>query len=344
MLRQIFLMALLLLMIGCIDPINLKNDEQKSHLVVESTFTNDPEHNYVRLTYSLPYTEKYRKYEKEAGVSVHSDKGEVYAFAYDAATNNYYPIAGAAAFGTPGHKYILRIQVGENVYQSGWITMKQPVPIDTVHFEIDEQLFAFKGDRQKEQYTGYRVLVDYQDPAEEQNFLRWSFFTEFEVATQPWDYVDERGVARPKNCCAKCLLTEKLDRFKVIDDRLTNGKYIINQEVLFMPFHRYLGVKNKLKVFQYSVTEEVYEFYRIMEQQKEATGTVFDPPPARVTGNVSNINNKDEQVIGFFDVASVVTKQVTILRNDIDHRFLPYKYPDDCRVLPNATSRIPEDW
>ena len=344
MLKQTLLVVLILLLTGCIDPIDIKNSQQGSHLVVEAAFTNDPEHNYVRLTYSQPYAEPYMKYEKNAIVAVHSNNGEVYSFAYDAATNTYYPTAGAAAFGIPGQDYMLKVSLGPRVYQSEWVTMKKPVPIDTVHFEIDEQQFAFKGDRAKKLYDGYRVLVDYKDPAGEKNFLRWSFLTTYEVATQPWDYVDFEGNPRPKDCCAKCLLTEKLDRFKVIDDRLSNGKHVINQEVLFMPFYRYLGVKNKLKVFQYSVTEEAYEFYRLMEQQKEATGTVFDPPPARIVGNMRNVNSEVEQVIGFFDVASVVTKQVTILRDDINHNFLPYKFPDDCRVLPNATSKIPADW
>ncbi|AKD02537.1 DUF4249 domain-containing protein [Pontibacter korlensis] len=345
MLRVIFPLVLLLLAVGCIDPIDFDHKDQQRHLVIEGSFTNDPEHNYVRLSHAKPYSDQYSEYEKKASVAVYSSDGnEKYEFEYDSATTRYYPIDGAAAYGKPGKTYMLHIDIGDSVYQSPWITMPNPIPVEKVHFEMDEQLYAFKGDREKTRFPGYKVLVDYQDPAGEKNFLRWSFVVNYEVFTQPWYYIDAYGNPKPKDCCAKCLLTEKLDRFKVVDDRLTDGNKVINQEVLFMPFYRYFGVKHGLKVYQYAVTEEAYNFYRIMEQQKEATGTVFDPPPARVVGNMYNVRYKSEQVIGFFDVSAVTTNEITVLRDEINHDFLPYQFPDDCRELPGSTAEFPADW
>lgn len=345
MLRVTLLFALLLLMSGCIDPINIKDKDQQRHLVIEGSFTNDPEHNYVRLSYAKPYNNTYMEYDTAAFVYVSSMDGTTrYEFAYDTATSRYYPIDGSAAYGEPGKAYMLHVSIGDSVYQSPWITMPRPISVDKLHLEMDEQLYAFKGDRGKTRFPGYKVLVDYQDPAGEKNFLRWSFLVNYEVFTQPWYYINEFGVPQPKDCCAKCLIKEKLDKFKVVDDRLTDGNRVINQEVLFIPFYRYFGVKHKLKVYQYTVTEEAYEFYRIMEQQKEATGTVFDPPPARVVGNMYNPHNEHEQVIGFFDVSAVTAKEITVLRDEINHGFLPYQFPDDCLELPGSTTVFPADW
>ncbi|GAB3823143.1 hypothetical protein GCM10028895_29570 [Pontibacter rugosus] len=141
-----------------------------------------------------------------------------------------------------------------------------------------------------------------------------------------------------------CYSAEKFEQLKVTDDRLTNGRKVINQNVLFIPFNRYLGVKNKLKIYQYSITSEAYDFFRILEQQKESTGTVFDPPPAEVKGNVFNVSDNEEKVIGFFDVAGVSTKEVVILKEDIEYRMRPFIFPDDCRVIRGVTTNPPPGW
>lgn len=103
-------------------------------------------------------------------------------------------------------------------------------------------------------------------------------------------------------------------------------------------------MKHKLKVYQHSLTEEAYNFFRIMEQQKETTGTVLDPPPAEVKGNMFNVDDENEQVIGFFDASAVSVKEVTILRENIDYADISFQWPDDCRVLPGATTEIPDGW
>ncbi|WP_245869443.1 DUF4249 domain-containing protein [Pontibacter ramchanderi] len=343
MLRRLLPFVLLLLM-GCIDQVDTDLSTQRKHLVVEGYFTNEASLNYVRLSYSQPHSSPYNEFEEKAVVTVTSEEGEWHMFLYDR-QGYYFPAPGSQAIGTPGRIYTLNITVGDQLYQSKPVVMREPIAIDDVQFEVAEQTFAFPGEREKQLLPGYNVLVDYTDPAEEKNFLRWSFHTQYEVNTQPWDYIHPfTGLPAPKECCVQCFLDERLEQLKVIDDRLSNGKKVLRQNVLFMPFEKYLGVKNKLTVYQHSISEEAYNFFRILEQQKLATGTVFDPPPAEVKGNITSVNNENEQVIGFFDVSGVSARQVVILRNDIDYPVAPFRYPDDCRVMKNATMAIPEGW
>lgn len=227
-------MALLLLLAGCIDPVDFEDLEQKEHLVVEASFTNVPGLNYVRLSYSQPYANPYNVFVLNADVSVTSSEGEHYQFVNDGMSGTYYP-AVPEAYGIAGHTYTLHINVDGKAYQSRPIALKEPVPIEAVHFEVDEQVFSFKGYLEREVLPGYSVLVDYTDPANEKNFLRWTFSSEYEVSTQPWEFVDFNGNPAPKDCCARCFLKEKLDKFKVVNDRLVNGRKVINQEVLFLP-------------------------------------------------------------------------------------------------------------
>ena len=343
MVRRILFVALVLLM-GCIDPVDIDLSSQKQHLVVEGYFTNVGKLNYVRLSYSQPHSVPYNKFEEEAFVSVSSIEGETYFFRYDKA-GYYYPEFGEMSYGVAGHTYTLNIAIGNKLYQSAPVKMNEPLPIESIHFEVDEQTYAFEGVREKQLYPGYNILIDYNDPAEEKNFLRWSFSTQYEVNTQPWNYIDPwSGQPAPKDCCIQCFLHEKLELLKVANDRLTNGKNVKNQAVLFLPFEKYLGVKNKLTVYQHSISKEAYEFFRILELQKNSTGTVFDSPPAEVKGNIKNSADAKEQVLGFFDVSGVGVREVTILRSEIEYPAPPYLYPDDCQALKGATMQVPAGW
>jgi hypothetical protein len=343
MLRRLFTIALLFLA-ACIDPLEADLSTQQEHLVVEGIFTNEAKLNYVRLSYSQPHTSPYNKFEEKAIVTVEGSAGESFRFIYDKA-GYYFAEQGEEARGTIGNSYTLYIGVGDKSYMSKPVKLLAPIPIDSIHFEVDTKTFAFKGDKEAKLYLGYNVLINYDDPAMEKNFLRWSFATTYEVWTQPWDYIDSMtGLPAPKDCCTQCFLEEKLEQFKVIDDRLTNGKQVLNQNVLFIPFEKYLGVKNKLTVYQHTITNEAYNFFRILEQQKGTTGTVFDPPPAEVKGNMFNADDGEEQVIGFFDVSGVSVRQITINKQDIPVSFPPFSFPDDCQKLPGATKDIPAGW
>lgn len=339
-----FLFLILLLFTGCIDPIDFETNVEQEFLVVEADFTNEPHLNYVRISYSQPYTNPYNKLEEKALVTVTSSEGQNYQFKYDRA-GYYYPELREDARGIVGHTYTLIIKIGEKSYQSSPLVLKQPVPIDSVHFKMDEQEFAFIGQRKAQLHKGYRVLVNYKDPAEQKNFFKWAFETNYEVSTQPWDYIDPLTLLPdPKGCCEQCFLKGKFEQVKVADDRLTNGKEVLNKETVFIPFEQYFGIKNKLKVYQYTTTDDAYNFFRILEQQQSSTGTIFDPPPAEAKGNIFNVNDNNEQVRGFFNVSGVTIKEITILRGDINDPFPPFRYADDCRELPGATTVIPANW
>ncbi|NEM99077.1 DUF4249 domain-containing protein [Pontibacter burrus] len=344
MLKRFLSIALVFLM-GCIDPVDVDLDTQRKHLVVEAYFTNLSKLNYVRLSYSQPHSVPYNSFEEKALVFITSDEGEYYPFKYDKAGYYCQGYGSEQAYGIPGHTYTLNIHVGGKQYISEPVMLLKALPIDSVHFEVDEQTFAFQGDREKQLLPGYQVLVDYKDPGDRKDYMRWSFETEYEINTQPWDFINPMtGYPDPKECCVQCFLSEKLELLKVADDRLTNGQKVRNKEVLFLPFEKYLGVKNKLTVYQHAISADAFNYFRILEQQKNSTGTVFDPPPAEVKGNMKNASDANEQVIGFFDVSGVSEKKVTILRRDINHNFPFFRFPDDCRMMPGATTRPPLNW
>lgn len=343
---------LLIFISGCIDPINFKFDEQVEHLVVEARFTNSPEENYVRLMISQPYDSPYNKFEKNAVVYVSNEEGDFIPFFY-AEAGYYYPVE--AGHGTIGETYTLHIeregksyQSSREIYQSSPVKLLEPVAIDSIYFEYDEQYVVIKGEREKKFMPGYNVMIDYNDPGDETNFYRWSYRNLYEVHTQPQDHMEQGCIScprpDPKSCCAVCWINEAAEMFTVSNDRLSNGKKVIRRKLFFIPFEKYLNVKYKLSLYQHAITEEAYNFFQAIEQQSGSTGTIFDPPPSEIKGNIYNVNDPNEQVIGIFDASSVAVKEITILGKDIPHELPKFIYPDDCLELENSTTERPEGW
>ena len=341
-----YIYLIVILLTGCIDPVYFKFAGQTEHLVIEAELTNEKSLQYIRISRSSSFSYPYNQYEKQATVYVTGIEGEYISYHYSD-RGYYYP--DSLQVGIIGHTYTLHvITPGGNRYQSTPVTMKAPIPIDSVYFEYDKVLAVVKGRKDREPTEGYNVLVNYKDPGETSNFYRWSYNCQFEVKTHPENFVDYEccfmPVHRPKKCCAYCWVKETSDNFIVNDDRLTNGQEVVGQKTLFIPFQKYLNMKYKLNLFQHSITEEEFLFYKYMINQSQSNGGILDPPPTEFKGNIFNVNNPDEKVIGIFDVSGVSSYHVTLIGPEIPYYKLPFVWDDDCRTIENSTAEKPEDW
>lgn len=74
-----------------------------------------------------------------------------------------------------------------------------------------------------------------------------------------------------------------------------------------------------------SITENRYKYWKQVNEITNNTGTVFDTPPAAVEGNVYNIEDETEQVLGYFEAAAVDTSQIFTLKSDF-----PFFIPNPC--------------
>ncbi len=345
MLKRILLLSLIFAA-GCISPVDFDFSGQTQHLVVEAKFSNAPGVNYVKLSKSRSYNYPYNIFVENAEVSIRSQEGEDYTFYHE--DNGYY-LPPDDAIATIGHTYTLHITTAEGkAYQSEPVMLRQPVAIDSIYFEFDERMVAEKGDRKPTLKPGYRVLVNFTDPAGRGNFYRWSYHSQFEVHAQPWDHwlYACLGCPRPDPlpCCKICYIEEDDELLTVANDRLSDGRKVYGQEVFFIPFEKYLNQKHKLTLYQYSITEEAYNYFQNLEEQSKSTGSIFDPPPAEVRGNLYSLSDPEEPVLGIFDASATSTKQVTLIGLEIPYHKPRFIYPDDCRELENSTTEMPDGW
>jgi hypothetical protein len=95
---------------------------------------------------------------------------------------------------------------------------------------------------------------------------------------------------------------------------------------------------------QYSISQEAYRFLRLVKQQAEISGSIFDPPPATIRGNMISLNNPDEVVLGYFMAGGETSRRIYIDKNDLTFKQVKAVIQDDCRVVSGTSVDPPADW
>lgn len=162
----------------------------------------------------------------------------------------------------------------------------------------------------------------------------------------------------PKACCSQCFLPEtRLDgAFEISDDFLFDGQSIVSPTVFIQDDGFRFMERYRIQLDQHAISYSGFRYLSLVKQQIGSNGSVFDPPPANIRGNMLSISNHEEQVLGYFFVADVSSKTIYINRRDFPIGFWrpPFIVEDDCREFFGftgsflRTARIgvepPSDW
>lgn len=78
-----------------------------------------------------------------------------------------------------------------------------------------------------------------------------------------------------------------------------------------------LSVRYSLLVKQYAIDFQNFEYLSMMKRNSEQLGSLFDAQPTELIGNIRNVSDPGEVVIGYIGIASVLQKRIFIERADV---------------------------
>ncbi len=253
--------------------------------------------------------------------------------------------------GVRGRQYKLEIETPDGKHYESAPEILSSVPdIDTIYYErqiqqeLDERLVVKDVD-------GFQIYIDTRDPEEAKNYYMWSWTGTYEVHTQPWMFFDIRKLRpAPKDCCATCWVNETNASISVFDDVQSGGNRIITKPVEFVRLTnsngaRHFRGKYHIEVKQLSLTKEAYQYWSLIGTQISSSGSIFEPPPVAITGNITNCDDPDDIIFGYFGASAISTKSIFIPDSEVptppDDILV---WPDDCRTLSNSTAIMPAFW
>lgn len=234
-----------------------------------------------------------------------------------------------------GSQFQLSVITPQNrQYSSTFEEMTSSPPIDTAYYELttlptsDPDYFI----------DGLQFYLDFMASNKYGKNYLFGLEESYEYhSTWPIrSYIDETGfVSSPADYSRFiCYQTQDLaDIFLLSTSNLSENTYI-KYPLNFVSDHTQRLLYNySLKITQYSISESAYAYWETLQKNNQESDGLFAKQPATVKGNIYNIDDPEEIVLGYFGVSSITTRQLLLKHIDeLSFNEVPY-----CKaIFPDA--------
>lgn len=310
---------------GCVESFTPETSETQGLLVVEGHISDRQESYTVQLSRSRPLTANTLSPEKGASVWVSDQASQSFEFV-ETAPGQYQSIPSAFV-GKVGETYVLHIETADRQrYRSAPVLLKPTPPIDSVYYQPEQRLTDLG-----ETKDGVSILVDSHDPQAQTTYYRFDWRSDYGVAVpypSQWEYTPGVGFQLAQ-WYRTCYNFSRNRTILVSNTQSLNDDRVSGFEVTYVNTDGYeLSTLYSILVKQYALDEAGYQFWKAVAESSEQLGSLFDPTPYQVLGNIINIERPEEPVLGYFDASSVSEKRFFISREDLSDL---YYSPSPCR-------------
>lgn len=343
---------LLLLPVACIDPFKVALPEGQQLLTIEGIIHTGAGPHTIILTRSATYGSVFQALIRPvsgATVVIRDNEGRITFLEEDQnSRGNYTTPTGFRA--EIGKSYTLQIQTVEGKVYTSLPERVESVP-QIENITLKTVTVPVEGETNPR--SGVQLISEINDPADQKNFYFWRLSPVVHVLEARPDLFTPRPspefpdrIVFPKPCCAICYRTEITGNQSVFIAQDDNFNGLTTRIPAAFIEDNGLRFVSKLRVDlkQYAVSQEAYRFLRLVKQQAEINGSIFDPPPATIRGNMINLENPDEVVLGYFMAAGESSRRIYIDKSDLTFRQNNGLIPDDCRTVSGASVDPPLDW
>ena len=340
--------VILVLCFSRVEPYEIETDTFEDFLVVEALLTDAVTFQEIKLSRTFPLEDGTLNTERNASVSIIDDMGLEYKF------NEIVPgkYVSEVEFGaTSDRKYSLSIITSSGRKYSS--IQEELVQGDVIDFNLYSQSAV-----NSEGEEGVAIYYENTEPgSEDSKYFRFEYVETFKIVPPYWstDYF----VINP-NGSVSTDIKENEDGKVCFGSEESNeiilrnaSEYALNNiEPFVIKFNEQINrkIQNRysLLVKQYLISREAYTFYETLKSFSESGSVLSETQPGTVIGNLYAVDNPDETVIGYFEVAKTLEKRVFFSYSDFYEEtqlFLrPYYYT--CGVmLPfrNANPNVSQD-
>jgi hypothetical protein len=308
--------TLMILVVSCKQEyIPSVNEENKNLLVVEGFLNSGQGTTTIRLSRSVELTDTtQKKFELGAKVNVEGENGSSFALAGN--TRGEYSFAQLPLLNNV--KYRLHIKtVDGKEYASDFVPIKITPPIDSITWQRESE--------------GVRLYVNTHDPQNATKYYQWEFEETWEFRSAYYsslNYVRDnanRIIALVYKFPDHSVDTTIYKCWKTLNSTsiIIGSSENLSTDIIYLPFHfieqgsEKLSVLYSINLKQYAVSHEKYLFLQKMKKNTEQTGSLFDPQPSQLSGNIHCLTDPNETVIGYVEITLEQTQRIFISYNQV---------------------------
>ncbi len=282
-------------LISCLTPLDFPVEIAGGRLVVSGQISTLSDQNIIQLGITaninrLPFPIG------GASITLFDDTGDSFSYA-ESLSPGIYTLNNVP--GIPGRTYQIEIALPNGkIYKSLPEKMPEPAVLNSTYYEIvKEEVVDSEGAFTSKDFL--KVYGNSTFTSSNSAFLKWSVEEAFLLS--PTDFPDPFGSIPPP-----CFVIQNADPQRVVlfDRSATSSSFIngllVGSRIIDWTFLE----KHYFTTYQSSITKESFEYWRKVNILANQVGSIFDTPPAEITGNIININNPSEKTLGFFQVSN----------------------------------------
>jgi hypothetical protein len=315
--RIILMMSLF---VGCTEVYIPDIDSDSAALVVEGLITDGTGPFTVKLTRSVPFNSDSTSAMapvEDAQLTVLDNEGGVYNLTYGSLGIYSLPTSFQAKV---GNAYVLHIVTSDGqIYESSAQQLLPPASFDSIHVANSTEEYL-DDENELTSTEGFSIRVDLfkyvstVNPAPtcrfvsnivvqyEFSYIDQDTFPDIDKATWCWDVFGWKAVSLD-------------DNVNMTEQRSKTANQLVQGHLLcFVPkgtkIYR-IDTQNAGAIItyyyrfkQYTINQDAYDFYQAANKQQDASGKIFDPITAQLTGNMKCLSDTTQVVLGLFEVSS----------------------------------------
>lgn len=306
----IYVILFAFLLSSCVEKYRPEISKYDNLIVVDGQITNLPPPYTVRLSTSTPLFSQEVTPITDCEVIISDDFGTDEIL--KEVESGVYQTDSMGIQGTIGRQYKISIYVNDGtLYESDFEEMKQPVELDSVYAEIEHREVG----GYDHTIDGYQFYLNTKEAISDTNYLLWNLEATYHYESDytirwvwegtlewfhaPWKYYN-------------CWIDDPISDIFVMSTAGLNMPKVNAFPLHFVDTEtRKLSVKYSLLVKQFTINENAYAFYQGIQENTEQ-GSLYDQQPGQIRGNVFNISNMSEPVLGNFLVAGVDQQRIFV--------------------------------
>lgn len=327
----LLLLILIVSFTSCIEEIDSFVGEFESSLVVDGLITDEHVPYEIRLTRTTKNTDEVPESESGAEIVVEDDLGNENAF-FETDPGVY--LSDPSGFtGEVNRSYRLKIRTKNNRhYESSWCELMPPGQIDSVYWRTE----SYESPKRGRMVNGVVVFADGKLNDQEAPYSRWTYEEDWKfyaLYREDFKILEDESFeyVHPMNwICWKNNISHDINIYSINDLSENRIEKLVVKNIQSADNDR-LTARYSITVKQLSISKEEYTFWKELNDSEQDSLDLFGKQPYSIPGNIYNIDDPSEKVLGYFQVAGVAQERIYIDHAEAHHADVSIYRAEPCR-------------
>ncbi|WP_339888328.1 DUF4249 domain-containing protein [uncultured Flavobacterium sp.] len=334
------IVTLFIVTISCTEPYALQSNTFEDILVIEATITNELKKQEIKISRTFQLEEKEPQIEKNATVFITDNLGNQYNF--NEINDKYISEFEFQAMSERQYQLFVNTSNGKQ-----YTSTREKLTTENNLTSIEASV------KNKFGVRGVDITANSFDPTNSSKYYRYEYEETYRFTVPFWapdslqifgnaEYDDpSKGKIKyaltqhQRNGASKtCFKTDKNNQIILSNTTSLIEDRIKDESIRFISYNNFIiADRYTILIKQYIQNLASHTYYKTLKKLSETDNVLSPNQPGFINGNLSAVENKNEKVIGFFDVSTVSEKRIFFNYQDIFPEELEPPYFYKCDIL-----------